>query len=72
MRSVRLQPEILQRTVPQILFAAQVLHTANDARLDPLRRRSLHPLGRRPGMLLDTLPQPLADSLLELMKAEPT
>jgi len=56
-------PEVLQGSVPQILFAAQVLHAANDAGLDPLRRRPLHALGRRPGMLLDPLPQPLADTL---------
>lgn len=32
MRSVRLQPEILQGSVSQILFAAQVLHAADDGR----------------------------------------
>lgn len=44
----------------QIFLAAEVLHPPYQAGLHPLRCRSLHARGRRPGMLLDALPKPLA------------
>ncbi|WP_027057401.1 hypothetical protein [Mesorhizobium loti] len=47
--------------MPEVFLAAQVLHTTDDARLDPLGGWSLHPLWRRPGVLLDPFPQALAD-----------
>ncbi|BCG73934.1 hypothetical protein MesoLj113a_50920 [Mesorhizobium sp. 113-1-2] len=64
--------EILQRSVPKILLAAQMLHMADDAGLHPLRRRSLHPLWRRPGVLLDRFHSRSRIAWLELMNAEPT
>lgn len=63
--------EILQRGMPQILLAAQVLHTADEARLDPLRRWPLHALGSWPGMFLDALPSRSRMARLELINAEP-
>ena len=52
--------EVLQRGMAKILLAPQVLDAANQARLDPLRRRPLHALGRRPCVILDALPEPFA------------
>ncbi|MER9657282.1 hypothetical protein NKJ26_28040 [Mesorhizobium sp. M0152] len=45
----------------KILLTTEMLHAADDAWFDPLRRRPLHALWRRAGMLLDTLPKPLTD-----------
>jgi len=52
--------KILQQSMPQLFLAAQVFHTADEPGLDPLRRRPLHPLGRRPCVVLDALPEPFA------------
>ncbi|MGX5830211.1 hypothetical protein [Mesorhizobium sp. 43Arga] len=58
--------------MPQILLAAQVLHAANDARLDPLRGRPLHALWRRAGISWTRFHSRSRVARLELMKAEPT
>lgn len=50
-------PEILQRRVPQIILAAKMLDAADQPRLDPLRRRPLHALGRRASVLLGRAPR---------------
>lgn len=47
MRSAIPLCEILQRCMPQVSLGAQVLHATDQARLDPLRSRPLHALGRR-------------------------
>lgn len=49
-------PKILQRGMAQILLAAEMLHAADQPRLDPLRRRPFHPVWRRRRMLLYALP----------------
>ena len=66
-------PKILQRGVAQLLLAAQVLDAADEPGLDPLRRLLAlwRRPGRRPGMLLDTLPQPFRMARFAVMKAEP-
>jgi len=61
----------LERSVPQILLAAQVLHAANDARLDPLRGRPL-PFGAGPAFSWTRFHSRSQMARLELMKAEPT
>ncbi|ESX47978.1 hypothetical protein X761_29145 [Mesorhizobium sp. LSHC424B00] len=48
--------KVLERSMAQLLLAAQVLHSSDDAGLNPLCRRPLHPLRCRPGVLLDALP----------------
>lgn len=49
-------PEVLQRGMPQIFLAAQVLHAADQPWLHPLRRRPLHALRRKDYVFLDALP----------------
>ncbi len=59
--------------MPQIFLAAQVLHTADDARLDPLGRRPLHALRRAgPACSWTRFQSRSRIARLELMKAEPT
>lgn len=46
--------------MPQVFLATQMLHAANQPRLDPLSGRTLHAFRWRPGVLLDALPEPFA------------
>ena len=54
-------PKVLQRGVAEVVFPPQMLHTADQPGLNPLRRWPRHALWRRPCVLLDTFPQPLPD-----------